>query len=67
MIEVQLHAGPELRKHCEGLESLATGEAVLTPAFGLTAYEHLIHAVAPMYIMHDEDEWRRLLTECASI
>lgn len=48
-------AGPELRAYCQTLPESApgvrcpTGEARVTPAFGLTAVRSIIHTVGPVY------------------
>ncbi len=41
-------AGPELRAFCAGLGGCPTGEARLTPGFGLPA-GHVIHTVGPVW------------------
>jgi O-acetyl-ADP-ribose deacetylase (regulator of RNase III) len=41
-------AGPELLAHCRGLGGCPTGEARLTPGFGLTA-TWVIHTVGPVW------------------
>jgi len=42
-------AGPELEKAAKNLGPLSPGEAVITPAFNLSA-GYIIHAVCPRYI-----------------
>lgn len=52
-------AGPELLAHCKSLPTFedyddmtvrcATGDAVSTPAFGLTQNQRIIHTVGPVY------------------
>lgn len=45
---IHLAAGPELEKACAGLGGCPTGEARITPGFGLKA-RHVIHAVGPVW------------------
>jgi O-acetyl-ADP-ribose deacetylase (regulator of RNase III) len=46
-------AGPELLKAaCDELAPIQTGQAVITPAFGLPA-QYIIHAAGPVYQAHD--------------
>jgi O-acetyl-ADP-ribose deacetylase (regulator of RNase III) len=49
-------AGPELRAHCAGLGGCPTGEARVTPGFGLAA-KWIIHTVGPVWHggQHGED------------
>lgn len=55
-------AGAELREACAKLGGCATGEAKITPGFGLTA-RYVIHTVGPVWDggVHGED---RLLARC---
>ena len=41
-------AGPELRRYCAGLGGCPTGEARITPGFGLPA-KYIIHTVGPVW------------------
>ncbi len=41
-------AGPELVEHCRTLGGCRTGEAKITPGFGLSA-RHVIHTVGPVW------------------
>jgi len=41
-------AGPELANHCRNLGGCRTGEARITPGFGLPA-AHVIHTVGPVW------------------
>ncbi len=41
-------AGPDLLKACRQIGGCATGEAVITPGFGLPA-RHVIHTVGPVW------------------
>jgi len=55
-------AGREkLAQACRAIGHCATGSAVITPAFGIAAARHIIHAVGPVYASYDSDEARRLL------
>lgn len=63
--------GAELAAACMALPEVApggtrcaTGEAVLTPAFGelLMSYNKLVHTCAPLYC--GDSEWRRATTAC---
>lgn len=40
--------GPELRRYCAGLGGCPTGEARITPGFGLPA-KYIIHTVGPVW------------------
>jgi O-acetyl-ADP-ribose deacetylase (regulator of RNase III) len=55
-------AGPELRAACAKLGSCATGEAKITPGFGLPAH-YVIHTVGPVWDggVHGEEQ---LLAQC---
>ena len=50
----------ELRAACDKLAPIATGEAVITPAFALPA-RHIIHAAGPVYSRYEPHESERLL------
>jgi len=52
-------AGPELEKSAKVQGPLSPGEAVITPAFNLSA-SHIIHAVCPRYIHGTLEEERAL-------
>ena len=52
-------AGPELEKAAKILGPLSSGEAVITPAFNLSA-SYIIHAVCPRYIYGTLEEQREL-------
>ena len=52
-------AGPELEKAARLLGPLSPGEAVITPAFNLSA-SYIIHAVCPRYIYGSLEEERGL-------
>ena len=52
-------AGPELEKAARLLGPLSPGEAVITPAFNLSA-SYIIHAVCPRYIYGTLEEQRGL-------
>jgi O-acetyl-ADP-ribose deacetylase (regulator of RNase III) len=41
-------AGPELLEHCRGLNGCPTGDAVVTPGFGLSA-RWIVHTVGPVW------------------
>lgn len=52
-------AGPvELQAACDRLSPIKTGEAVITPGFGLPA-KYVIHAVGPIYREWDKEENER--------
>ncbi|MEZ5170285.1 MAG: O-acetyl-ADP-ribose deacetylase [Acidimicrobiia bacterium] len=55
-------AGPELIEHCRTLGGCATGHAVVTPGFGLTA-RWIIHTVGPVWHGGDRGE-PDLLASC---
>jgi O-acetyl-ADP-ribose deacetylase (regulator of RNase III) len=55
-------AGPELRAACEKLGGCETGEARITPGFGLKA-RHVIHTVGPVWGGGERGE-DRLLAAC---
>ena len=45
---IHYHAGPELAEFCRGLGGCPTGQARITPGFGLRA-RWIIHAVGPVW------------------
>lgn len=55
-------AGPGLAEACAAIGHCPTGEASITPGFGLTA-RHVIHAVGPVWRGGDDGE-DRLLADC---
>ncbi len=56
-------AGAEpLQAACDLLAPIATGEAVVTPGFGLDA-KYIIHAAGPAYEQHTPEDSRRLLRQ----
>jgi O-acetyl-ADP-ribose deacetylase (regulator of RNase III) len=55
-------AGPELARACAAIGFCPTGEARITPGFGLKA-RHVIHAVGPVWHGGDEGE-DELLASC---
>jgi O-acetyl-ADP-ribose deacetylase len=55
-------AGPELARAATRHAPLATGDAVMTPGFGLAA-RHVIHTVGPIWSGGDRDE-AALLASC---
>lgn len=56
-------AGPELGRAMMAIGRCSTGEAVITPGFGLKA-QHVIHTVAPIYAQHTPADVWRLLGLC---
>lgn len=48
-------AGPRLLEYCRTLNGCRTGEAKITPGFGLPA-RHVIHTVGPVWRGGDHDE-----------
>ena len=42
-------AGIELEEHCESLGGQSYGDVVITPAFELTQFRHIIHACSPRW------------------
>jgi O-acetyl-ADP-ribose deacetylase (regulator of RNase III) len=48
-------AGPQLLEYCRTLDGCRTGEAKITPGFGLPA-RHVIHTVGPVWRGGDHDE-----------
>jgi O-acetyl-ADP-ribose deacetylase (regulator of RNase III) len=55
-------AGPELAEACAKLGGCATGEAKITPGFGLSA-RHVIHTVGPVWGGGERNEGK-LLAAC---
>ena len=47
---IHKHAGKELELHCKSLGHIKEGEVAITPSFGLTSFNHIIHAASPRYI-----------------
>ena len=47
---IHKHAGRELELHCKSLGHIKEGEVAITPSFGLTSFNHIIHAASPRYI-----------------
>jgi O-acetyl-ADP-ribose deacetylase len=55
-------AGPEkLAAACRAIGGCPTGNAVITPAFGIKTAKYIIHAVGPVYARYAPEEARRLL------
>jgi O-acetyl-ADP-ribose deacetylase (regulator of RNase III) len=48
-------AGPELLEACRSLGGCKTGEAKITPAFGISYADYIIHTVGPVYSGKSED------------
>ena len=46
---IHKHAGIELENHCESLGEQSYGDVVMTPAFELTQFQHIIHACSPRW------------------
>lgn len=60
-------AGAEdLAKACRAIGGCPTGQAVITPAFGIGSAKHIIHAVGPVYGSYAPEEARRLLRQAYS-
>jgi O-acetyl-ADP-ribose deacetylase (regulator of RNase III) len=55
-------AGPKLKEACARLNGCKTGEAKITPGFGVIA-RHVIHTVGPVWLGGTQDE-DRLLALC---
>lgn len=51
----------ELTEACRHLAPIKTGEAVLTPAFGIKTAKHIIHAVGPIWHCETTSMARTLL------
>jgi O-acetyl-ADP-ribose deacetylase (regulator of RNase III) len=55
-------AGSEaLAEACRAIGHCPTGEAVITPAFGIKTARYIVHAVGPVYSAYGPDEARALL------
>ena len=55
-------AGVEaLTQACDAIGNCPTGEAVITPAFGIKTARTIIHAVGPVYSSHSPEKARNLL------
>lgn len=50
-----------LTKACDAIGHCPTGEAVITPAFGIKTARFIIHAVGPVYSAYPPEEARALL------
>ena len=50
-----------LTEACRAIGHCPTGEAVITPAFGIRTAKYIIHAVGPIYSDYPPDEARELL------
>ncbi len=50
-----------LTRACRAIGHCPTGEAVITPAFGIKTARIIIHAVGPVYSAYAADEARELL------
>jgi len=50
-----------LTRACEAIGHCPTGEAVITPAFGIRTARSIIHAVGPVYSAYAADKARELL------
>ena len=50
-----------LTRACDAIGHCPTGEAVITPAFGIKTARYIIHAVGPVYSAYPADEARELL------
>src|SRR5208282_6700476 len=50
-----------LTRACRAIGHCPTGEAVITPAFGIKTARHIIHAVGPVYTVYPADKARELL------
>jgi O-acetyl-ADP-ribose deacetylase len=50
-----------LTEACRAIGHCPTGEAVITPAFGIASARYIIHAVGPLYASYSEDRARELL------
>lgn len=52
---------PELTAACRAIGSCPTGEAVITPAFGIATARFIVHAVGPVYAEHTPERAAELL------
>ena len=50
-----------LTRACDAIGHCPTGEAVITPAFGIKSARYIIHAVGPVYSAYPPDKARELL------
>ena len=57
-------AGPELLDFCRLLDGCPTGEAKITPAFGIRTAHFIIHTPGPRWGMQSDSESCRLLHQC---
>lgn len=53
----------ELSAACDALGGCPTGQAVVTPAFGIRTAKVIVHAVGPIYDQYAPDEARMLLRQ----
>lgn len=51
----------ELTAACRAIGGCATGSAVITPAFGITNAQFIVHAVGPIYADYDPKKTAELL------
>lgn len=49
---IHKHAGPELETDCIKLGQQEYGNAIITKAYSLPKYEHIIHACDPRWLDH---------------
>jgi O-acetyl-ADP-ribose deacetylase len=56
----------ELTRACRAAGRCATGDAVMTPAFGIKTARTIIHAVGPVYAAYTPEEARELLRSAYS-
>lgn len=57
-------AGPELLAACRELGGCETGDAKITPAFGIRTARHVVHTVGPVWSQKRADECKRQLASC---
>jgi O-acetyl-ADP-ribose deacetylase (regulator of RNase III) len=50
-----------LTRACRSIGHCPTGEAVITPAFGIKTARHIIHAVGPVFTAYPAEKARELL------
>jgi O-acetyl-ADP-ribose deacetylase len=55
-----------LTRACDAIGHCPTGEAVITPAFGIKTAHYIIHAVGPAYSAYPPEEARELLRSAYS-